>query len=259
MEGGEPLAARWEALRVTAPSLRTRDAAARLGVSEAELIASTVGATATRLDTDAAALLHALPRVGRCMALTRNEHAVSEVRGRYGGVELGPHAGQVVGEHIDLRVFLGHWRHAFAIDEPHPQTAGARRRSIHVFDQTGTAVHKIYLELEGDARAWDAMVAARADALPLAIEPAPPRRGERPDAEIARDALLAEWDAMTDTPEFFHLLARHQATRTQALRLAEPRRARRVRNDALGLLLHQAAETHECIMIFVDNRGCIQG
>ena len=146
------LATRWESLRATTPHLRARDAAAQLGVSEAELVATLLGATAVRLDTDAASLLHALTQVGRCMALTRNEHAVSEVRGHYGGVEIGPHAGQVVGEHIDLRVFPSQWRHAFALDEPHPQKPGARRRSIQVFDGTGTAVHKMYLEPDGDAR-----------------------------------------------------------------------------------------------------------
>lgn len=254
----ETLADRWNSLRATTPGIRTRDAAAQLGVSEAELVATTVGTTAVRLDTDAASLLHALPEVGRCMALTRNEHAVSEVRGRYGGVELGPHAGQVVGEHIDLRVFLGHWRHAFAIDEPHPQKAGARRRSIHVFDTTGTAVHKIYLEPDGDARAWDAIIAARTASLPLMLEPAPPMRPERPDAEVDVAALLAGWDAMQDTHEFFHLLAAHKVTRTQALRLAGHARARRVRGDALSVVLFDLSETGGKIMIFVGNRGCIQ-
>jgi putative hemin transport protein len=252
------LARRWEALRTTMPHLRTRDAAAQLAVSEAELVATMVGSTAVRLDTDAASLLHALPQVGRCMALTRNEHAVSEVRGQYGGVELGAHAGQVVGDAIDLRVFLGHWRHAFAIDEPHPQRSNERRRSIHVFDGTGTAVHKIYLEPEGDARTWDAIVASRTASLPLVLDAAPAKRLERPDADIEAEALVAGWDAMQDTHEFFHLLVKHGATRTQALRLAGTTRARRARNDALSLLLFDQSETAEKIMIFVGNRGCIQ-
>lgn len=252
------LATRWESLLAATPTIRTRDAAAQLGVSEAELIATTVGTTAAQLDNDAASLLHALPEVGRCMALTRNEHVVSEVRGRYGGIELGAHAGQVVGEHIDLRVFLAYWRHAFAIDEPHPQKTGARRRSIHVFDGTGTAVHKIYLEPDGDTRVWDAIVAARTVTLPLVLEPAPPRRPERPDTEVEVDPFVAAWDAMADTHEFFHLLGAHKVSRTQALRLAGTARARCVRDDSLSALLHDTAETGEKIMIFVGNRGCIQ-
>jgi putative hemin transport protein len=250
------LATRWRALRGARPELRTRDAAAELGVTEAELVATMTDAI--RLDDDAPALLHALPEVGRCMALTRNEHAVSEVRGRYGGIELGSHAGQVVGHRIDLRVFLSHWRHAFAIDEPHPQQRGDRRRSVHVFDRAGAAVHKIYLEPDGDPAAWDAMVCARARPAPLAIEPGPPRKAERPDADIDRAALVAGWDGMTDTHEFFHLLGKHGATRTQALRLAGESRARPVRNDAIDQVLHGAAEAGDKIMIFVGNRGCIQ-
>ena len=59
------------------------------------------GDTAVRLAAQPDSLLHALTEVGRCMALTRNDSVVSGVRGRYGGIELGKHAGRVFGEHID--------------------------------------------------------------------------------------------------------------------------------------------------------------
>jgi putative hemin transport protein len=255
----EELATRWQALRGERPQLRIRDAAGALGVSEAELLATTVGTTARRLGTDAAGLLHGLPAVGRCMALTRNEHAVSEVRGRYGGIELGPHAGQVVGDAIDLRVFLGHWRSMFAVDEPHPQKDGQRRRSLHVFDATGTAVHKVYLEPDGDAAAWDALMAAHAVAdAPLVLEPVVAAAPERPDAEVDAAAVVADWDAMADTHEFFHLLRKHRLARTQAFRLVGDSRARTTRNDALGRVLADASEADAKIMIFVGNRGCLQ-
>lgn len=254
----EVLAEKWQRLRTDNPGVRTRDAAAELGVSEAELVATMLGRTAVRLNADADGLLHALTEVGRCMALTRNESAVSEVRGRYGGVELGAHAGQVVGDNIDLRVFLGQWQHLFAIEEPHPHRTSERRRSIHVFDRAGTAVHKIYLEPEEDPRTWDAIVASRTANLPLVIERAAPRRVERPDCEIDRAALAAGWDGMTDTHEFFHLLVKHGATRTQALRIAGPERAYEVRGDSIDQVLHESAETGDKIMIFVGNHGCIQ-
>jgi putative hemin transport protein len=257
--GETDLAARWSALRGERPQLRIRDAAAQLGVSEAELLATTLGDTATRLGGDVATLVHGLPEVGRTMALTRNEHAVSEVRGRYGGVELGSHAGQVVGEAIDLRVFLGHWKYLFAVDEPHPQRSGERRRSLHVFDATGTAVHKVYLEPDGDVAAWDALVARHAVAAPaLTVEPAAPPSGERPDADVDRAALVADWDAMADTHEFFFLLRKHRVSRVQALRLAGPDRARTTTGDALSRILAESSETGARIMIFVGNRGCIQ-
>lgn len=254
----DEVAALWKTLRTTKPGIRARDAAQELGVTEAELVASGIGDTATPIGGSPADLLRALCDVGRCMALTRNEHAVSEVRGRYGGIDIGAHAGQVIGEKIDLRVFLDHWRNMFAIDEAHPQRAGERRKSIHIFDRAGVAVHKVYLEPDGDAAAWDAMVAARAVAQPAAVEPPQPRRAERPDPEIDRASLVAGWDAMTDTHEFFHLLAKHGATRTQALRLAGPSRARAVAGDSFERMLHSAAASSDRIMIFVGNRGCIQ-
>jgi putative hemin transport protein len=249
------LAVRWHALRAAEPQLRIRDAAARLGTTELELLATTVGATARWLDRDMAGLLHGLVGVGRCMALTRSESCVSEVRGKYGGVELGPHAG----EHIDLRVFLEQWHYALAIDEPEPRTGG-RRRSIQVFDGAGTAVHKVYLEADGgDLAAWDALVERKLAEPPiLSIAPPAPRPPERPDAEVDVDALRASWDAMKDTHEFFYLLRKHKVARTQALRLAGETRARRVGNDAVAQVLGDSSETGMRIMIFVGNRGCLQ-
>ncbi len=254
------LATRWQALQDAKPQQRIRDAATELGVSEAQLVETLVGTTATRLDSEPGKLVHALVDVGRCMALTRNESAVSETKGTYGGVELGGHAGQVIGHGVDLRVFLAHWKHSFAITEPHPQQAGALRKSLHVFDASGTAVHKVYLQPEANEAAWDAMVAARTviDAPLLLVEPAPAKRPERPDAEVEVEAMLAAWDAMQDTHEFFPLLMTHRVSRLQALRLAGPTRARQVSKDSLDTIVRAAAETGEKIMIFVGNRGCIQ-
>jgi len=239
-------------------AVRARERAAELGISECELVASRDDAR--WLETSMAGLLHALTEVGRCMALTRNEDAVLEVRGRYGGVAIGPHAGQVVGDGVDLRVFLDHWRHAFAIDEPHPQRDGLRRRSLQIFDGSGTAVHKVYLEPDEHPGAWEAVMRARfaTTPAPLGLAPAPARAAERPDSGVDVAALLAGWDAMQDTHEFFHLVRRHEVTRTQALRLAGPDRARRVAGGALAEVLLDAAETATRIMLFVGNRGCIQ-
>jgi putative hemin transport protein len=253
------LVRRWAELRAAQPSLRVRDAADALGVSELELAATQVGATARWLDGDLAALLHGLPAVGRCMALTRNPAAVSEVRGRYGGVELAPGAGLVHGEAIDLRVFLTHWRYALAIAEGDPRRPDGVRRSIQVFDGAGTAIHKVYLEPDGERSAWEALIAARAAATAPTLDLAPAVSAEaRPDAEVDTVALARDWDALTDTHEFFPMLRRHGVTRTQALRLAGGRRARQVSAQALAIVLGDASETARPIMIFVGNRGCIQ-
>jgi putative hemin transport protein len=257
------LIARWTAARAANPHLRTRDAAAQLGVSECELLATGLGDTVTVLDGELATLLRQLTGVGRCMGLTRNEHCVIEVDGLYDNVELGPHAGQVIGEGIDLRVFMSRWYVALAVDEPHPKLPRTRRRGVHVFDQAGTAVHKIFLGDETDGgkpEAWAEMIATRratSQSLPplRAPEPAPAPKAE---ADLDTLALQADWDAMQDTHEFFLLLRKHGVTRRQALRLAGPSRARLTTVASLEQLLTSASAAELKTMIFVGNPGCIQ-
>ncbi len=258
------LATRWSALRARAPKLRARDAAAQLGVSELELLACeqhAEGVRVTWLTPRFDELLRGLPAVGRCMALTRNEHAVLEVKGRYGGVKLGPHAGQVVGEGIDLRVFLSRWRHGVAMEAPHPQRAGERRRSVLLFDASGVAVHKVFLEPEGEVAAWNSLMSSLACPAPSVLELAAASSSPTPRHDFderARAAFCAAWEAMTDTHELFGLLREHRLTRVQALRAVWPQRAYPVEPSALGHLLGKAAEDHTAIMIFVGNPGCIQ-
>lgn len=255
------LVARWDALKATEPNLRIRDAATRLGVSELELLACDPARKITWLIPAFDEILHVLPTVGRAMALTRNEHAVSEVKGTYGGVELGAHAGQVIGEHIDLRVFLSRWRYGVAVVEPSGKEGAPERHSLHFFDEHGTAIHKIYLEREGALDRWEALVNQfRAAAVPeLAVTPAPVVRqpGALPD-EAGRDAFRAAWAAMTDTHELFGLLRSHKLGRTEALRVVAPKWARRVQNTALAQLLEKAAAEERRIMTFIGNLGCIQ-
>jgi putative hemin transport protein len=238
---------------------RARDIAQDLGISEAEYVNTRLARPAIRLDADWASLLHGLTSVGTCMALTRNESCVIEVTGTYGGIELGSHAGQVIGDRIDLRVFLGAWRSAWALDEAIQGDEARRRRSIQVFDSLGTAVHKVYLQDDGNLDAWHQLVAARAAQAPaeLTVDPPTGPRPERPDGEVDLPAFHAAWDAMQDTHEFFPLLMAHKVGRVQALRLAGPTRARLVANTALDTVASDAATTGEKIMFFVGNRGCI--
>src|SRR6478609_6311136 len=135
------LAARWTRLRGEQPTLRIRDAAAKLGVGEVELVALGVGRTATPLASDWRALLGEMPSVGRVMCLTRNDHCVHERHGRFEDVQVtGPH-GLVLGPDIDLRLFLSNWRYGFAVREP---LKDGERLSLQFFDGAGEAVHKIY-------------------------------------------------------------------------------------------------------------------
>ena len=72
------LKAAWDELKVGQPQLRIRDAAKKLGVSEAELLATGIGEQVVRLDSDFASQILDFPKLGKVMALTRNEGCVLE-------------------------------------------------------------------------------------------------------------------------------------------------------------------------------------
>src|SRR5690606_14361823 len=136
-----------------------RNAAAKLGVSEAELVAAHVGTIATRLETRWDELMIGLEAVGPVTGLTRNDDAVIEVTGTFRNVDIGGLMGVVLDPDLDLRVFLRAWHVGFALVE---QTAKGPRRSLQIFDQAGVAVHKVFLRNESRPEAFDALVKAHA-------------------------------------------------------------------------------------------------
>ncbi len=247
------LAARFSRLRGEKPALRIRDAAATLGVSEAELVAL----SAAPLANDWRALLADMPSIGRVMCLTRNDHCVHERHGRFEDVQVtGPH-GLVLGPDIDLRLFLGSWRYGFAVREP---LKGGERQSLQFFDAAGDAVHKIYATDETDRPAFDALVARYRAQAPAALSPVPRATDtvDRPDSEIDLDGLRTAWRAMKDTHEFFGMLGKFKVGRVQALRLAGEEFARELPARALRSAMEAASAEALPIMIFVGNNGCIQ-
>lgn len=250
---------RWQALKADGAGLRARDAAAALGVSEAELVASGEGQVSKRLEPgDWAAFLEDVGTLGPVMALTRNEHAVHEKTGTYRNVDCGPAMGVVLDKDIDLRLFFRHWRHLFAVGE---DSHGRRRWSFQVFDGAGTAVHKIFLTKDSDEAAFERLVARRSPQHPparLEVEAPEPPPAARPDEAVDIRGLREGWDALQDTHDFFGLLRRLAVSRTQAFRLAGVERARPVAVDALRRILTGAAETGLPVMVFVGNAGCIQ-
>jgi putative hemin transport protein len=247
------LAARLSRLRGEKPALRIRDAAAALGVSEAELVAL----TAAPLANDWRALLSDMPSVGRVMCLTRNEHCVHERHGRFEDVQVsGPH-GLVLGPDIDLRLFLGSWRYGFAVREP---LKNGERQSLQFFDAAGDAVHKIYATEETDRASFDALIERHRAQVPATLAPTPRASdtADRPDSEIDLPGLRAAWRAMKDTHEFFGMLGKFKVGRVQALRLAGEEFARELPARALRSALEAASAEATPIMIFVGNGGCIQ-
>lgn len=252
------LRAQWDLLRAANGKIRIRDAAARLGVSEMELVETGLGREATRLHVDFEPFLHGLGGLGRVMALTRNESCVIETNGEYDGVATFGHAAQVVSPGVDLRIFPSSWVHAFAIEK---EGSGRASRSIQIFDAHGTATHKVFSLDGGDLDAFEAFK-TRFSAPSQKPGPAPePRRvptEEVPDSEIDKDALLDGWAELRDTHDFGRLLRSVGASRTQALRLAEGRFTRAVSKTAARSAIERACGDQVPLMAFVGNRGTIQ-
>jgi putative hemin transport protein len=167
----------------------------------------------------------------------------------------------VIGEAIDLRVFLNRWKHGLAVVEPAAKEGEQPRHSLHFFDEHGTALHKIYLQAEGDLDQWKALVQAfRAPEAPaLVVSPPAAARPAGPDPdEAAAAAFRAAWAGMQDTHELFGLLRTHGLNRTQALHAVGKQWAYRVSNTALHQLMTAAAAEQRRIMTFIGNLGCIQ-
>lgn len=254
------LAQRLEALRRSEPQLRARDAAHRLGISEAQLLALSCGegGQAQRLQGPFGDILKRLPELGTVMALTRNDQCVHEKVGRFDKVSVEGRMGLVLDPDIDLRVFLWHWHSGFALVEA---TGDGPRRSLQFFDADGTAIHKVYLRPGSDLAAFDRLVAdfrAADQSREQAVTPRPAAEAERPDAAIDIEGLRQGWRGLKDTHDFFNLLRSFDVRREQALRLIGREFARPLSLDAPRRILEQAAATGLPIMIFVGSTGVIQ-
>jgi len=256
--GGLALKARWLALKSNEPGLRARDAAARLGVSEAELVAARCGEGVRRLDGPWQDLLKALPRLGTVMVLTRNESAVHEKVGRFDKVSTFQSMGLVLNRDVDLRLFFNHWHFGFAVTE---EVQSGLRHSLQFFDLDGLAVHKVYLREGSDFAACEEIVARHlhTDQSPgIKVVPHAAAPADRPDGEIDRAALRERWQALQDVHDFREMLIDLGVGRLQAFRLIGEDHAWRVGGDSFRRALEQAAATALPIMIFVGSPGVVQ-
>ncbi|WBS01667.1 hemin-degrading factor [Pseudoduganella sp. SL102] len=271
------LAERWSTLRAEQPKLGIRDAAKQLSVSEAELLATGIGKTVTRLaDTPHAPreIMRRALDLGKVMALTRNENGVIEVTGEATRIakqgdegakdaerearELNI-AGGYLGGPIDLRFHFTKWKHAFAVVQPGKD--GAVSRSLQFFDENGTAVHKVYLKDDGKVAVFDKLVAdfrhPQQDGK-LAIVPAVAKAADKPDAAVDVKEFQQAWKDMSDVHQFNRIVSEFKLSREQALRLAPAGVVTKVAPQAARQLLEQAAAKGVPIMAFVGNGAVTQ-
>ena len=253
----ENLKERWQSLLIEKPKIRIRDAAADLGTSEAELLATRCGTDVTRLSGDWSQFIKDLSTLGRVMCLTRNENAVHERYGEFLKTDFFHGMGQVVGPDIDLRLFMDHWKMGFAVTD---QTPEGERQSFQIFDASGEAVHKVY-QKESNYGGYGVILnkyrsADQGCAQSVAAAPLP--RPELPDAEIDVAGFQQAWLEMKDTHAFFMLMGKFRVSREQALRLAPEGYALRVSLSSTKEMLEAASGSGTPIMVFIGNRGCLQ-
>lgn len=251
---------RWNALQQTNPHLRIRNAANELGVSEAELLATRCGEGVTRLRPEFKELLSQIETLGYANAITRNDSIVHERKGVYQNFTWSPHAALFVGEDIDNRLFPSCWRSAFSVTEGEGEKI---RRSIQLFDNQGTAVHKIYLTSQSDVAAFEKITAdfksenqEQTEVVDAFKKPAHP--AETRDAEPDYEQFKQEWVDLKDTHNFFGMINRHKLHRIEALENAPSTHfAKKEGNDILRKALLSASQSELPIMVFVGNRGAI--
>ncbi|WP_223600340.1 hemin-degrading factor [Chryseobacterium sp. GVT01B] len=246
---------KWEALKAENPHIRIRNAAAQLGVSEAELLVTSVGEGVTVLNTDFPGILTEAEQLGKVMALTRNDECVHERKGIYQNSDFSsPHAQLFVGEDIDLRIFLNHWKFAFAVVE-------GDKKSLQFFGKDGLALHKIYLTKNSNEEAFDALVEkfkAEDQSQVFVFEAVALKQAEKADSEIDVEGFKKAWTELKDTHDFFMMTRKYGVSRTQALRLAPEGFAKKIDNAKVVNILEDASEKNTPIMVFVGNRGIIQ-
>ena len=246
---------KWEALKAENPHLRIRNAAEQLGVSEAELLLTNVGQGVTVLKPEFANILTEVEKLGKVMALTRNDECVHERKGTYlNGDFSSPHAQLFVGEDIDLRIFQNHWKFAFAVVE-------GDRKSLQFFGKDGLALHKIYLTKDSNVDAFETIVEqfkAEDQTETFEFEAVAPKAPEKADSEIDAEGFKKAWTELKDTHDFFMMTRKFGVSRTQALRLAPEGYAKKIDTSKVVNVLEDASEKNLPIMIFVGNRGIIQ-
>lgn len=252
------LRTRWETLKEFEPGTRAKDAAERLGVTEAELVACRCGDGVRRLTGPWGDLLKDLPALGEIMALTRNEHVVHEKHGSFGNISVARSMGLVLNGEIDLRVLLSQWGSGFAVTE---EVSSGVRHSLQFFATDGTAIHKIYLPKDGDTRAYESLIQRYLhddQNAPLTITPRSAPRPEKADSDIRVGEMREAWLALDDVHDFMIMLRKYKASRTQAMRLVGDDLAWRVEPASFVRALEEASATALSIMIFVGSPGVIQ-
>lgn len=254
----------WCSLKSQNPKLRALDVANQLSVTEAQLVASRVGTDVIKLQSNWRDVLPGIERLGKIMALTRNEFCVHERKGPYIDTTIGDNnVGLIISPDIDLRFLLDCWGSAFIVEDKVSETIRKEGvlKSIQFFDKYGAAVHKVYLLDESNQAEWTAFIEkfkAPEQINTLDIEPKPIAPTPLDDDKIDVASFQKDWAALKDTHHFALLLKTYKVTRTQALRLGGKEFAEPLAVEFLVEAIERSSAADQRVMFFVGNDGCVQ-
>ncbi|MDR7129922.1 putative hemin transport protein [Algoriphagus sp. 4150] len=259
-ESAQSLKQAWDNLKESEPQLRIRDAAAKLGVTEAQLLATGIGANVIRLTENFTEQLEEFPKLGRVMSLTRSEGCVLEHKGPFQKIEMhqaGPHKIATVIGPIEQRVFFAGWKFGFAVTTETPR---GTMKSLQYFDKAGEAVMKVYLQEKSNGDAYEELVknntaADQSAELELEAFPTPEYTSK---AKLDFEGFTQDWENMKDTHDFFGMLRKYKLNRQDAVKWIGEKWAYEVDRLAARKIVETAAATKLPIMIFAGNKGNIQ-
>src|SRR5690606_21784337 len=259
-ESAQSLKQAWENLKESEPQLRIRDAATKLGVTEAQLLATGIGANVIRLTDNFTEQLEEFPKLGRVMSLTRSEGCVLEHKGPFQKIEMhqaGPHKIATVIGPIEQRVFFAGWKFGFAVTTETPR---GTMKSLQYFDKAGEAVMKVYLQEKSNPEAYEELVKNNTAAdqfgeLELETFPIPESVTRE---ELDFEGFSKDWETMKDTHDFFGMLRKYKLNRQDAVKWIDDKWAYEVDRLSARKIVETAAETKLPIMIFAGNKGNIQ-
>lgn len=243
--------------RVSHHGARPYDIAQSLDVSELQvLLFSTDMMKITMLDVGFEELFNRIPDLGKCMALTRNDSTVSEVKGVYGKANFHGPMGMVHHDTIDLRLFTSTWAFVIAVENAKGNDV---LRSLQIFDKYGRAIHKVYPQ-DITAEAWEGFLSSFKQKFISVedIQNKPEHVAVQSVPKIDAEALRADWLDLQDTHDFHALLRKHKAERTVAFELVGQDLAREVAVDNLVNVIQAARKAEIKFMVFVGNGAMIQ-
>ncbi len=271
--GAASLTERYDALRAEQPKLALRDAAARLNVSEAELLAANgIGKTVTRLqegDNVPREIMRRALDLGKVILERTGVATKMKPQEPVTGLDADKEkerearmrniAGGYLGGEIDLRFTFKNWKYAFAVAQPGKD--GAVSRSLQFFDASGNAVHKVYVKSDAGVPVFDKIVADfrnPVQSADLKVAAAPVRKAQKPDSAVDVKEFQQAWNEINDVHQFNRLLSEFGVTREQGLRLGPVDKVQRIAPQAVRQLLEEAAKKQIEIMAFLGNDSTIQ-